>query len=241
MDYSISYHPISEEQMKIWYFDVFEDLGTASELSVRIPTEQVKNNSLSSLETFYKEKYIEMIKRSRNLDYEDFNKWHGYFLAIVQGFFDKFFFVQGAALSAIHDMAFHKKYITNWEDVIPSDYIEDLHYSSKLNGEFSAGVYLSATQVAMLLNDYENDDYIKDLLDEQFEGQKITVFLASLKYAKENNQGLLEASRVIEQSEQVFEEPSCYSNIFNCDVMSAAVYTTELAAHYDSIYKGTGE
>jgi len=39
----------------------------------------------------------------------------------------------------------------------------------------------------------------------------------------------------------VFEEPSCYSNLFNCDVMSAAVYTTELAEHYDSIYKGTGE
>jgi len=241
MNYSVSYHPISEEQMNTWYFDVFNDLGEAEDLTVRIPKEQLKENSQKALESFYKEKYIEMMKRSRNLDYGDFNKWHGYFLAIVQGFFEKFYFVQGSAVSAIHDMAFKHKYFTPWDKVIASDYIEDLTFDSTLNGEFSAGAYISASQVKALLEDYENDEYIKDLLQEQFPKQRIEVFLAALKSASQNNQGVLEASRVIEQSEGVFEEPSCYSNLFNCDVMSAAVYTTELAEHYDSIYKGTGE
>jgi len=239
MNFSVSYHPISPEQMNTWYFDVFEDLGEAEDLTVRIPKEQLKENSQKSLEEFYKEKYLEMLKRSRNLDYGDFNKWHGYFLAIVQGFFEKFYFVQGCSVSAIHDMAFKHKYLTPWDKVIPSDYIEDLTFDSTLNGEFSAGAYISPTQVKELLHDYENDEYIKDLLEGQFEKQKIEVFLAALRYASQNDQGVLEASRVIEQSDGVFEEPSCYSNLFNCDVMSAAVYTSELAEQYDAIYKGT--
>ena len=78
-------------------------------------------------------------------------------------------------------------------------------------------------------------------MNEQFEGRKVEVILAALKYASENNQGLLEAAKVIDQSDQIFEEPECFSNVFNCDVMSAAVYTSDLAAHYDEIYKGTGD
>ena len=241
MDYSVSYHPISTEQMREWYFDVFEDMGMAETLKLRIPKEQLKDHKLEALETYYMDKYKDMIKRSRNLEYDSFNKWHGYFIAIVQGFFEKFYFVQGSAVSAIHDPEFHKTYITAWEEVVPSDYIEDLRSSTRLEGVFSAGAYMSAEQVKKLLNDYENDDYIKELLNEQFNGQKIDVFLAALKYASQNNQGLLEAAKVIEQSDQVFQEPSCYSNIFNCDVISAAVYTTDLAKHFDDIYKGTSE
>ena len=241
MDYSISYHPISKEQMQEWYFDVFEDLGAANELTLRIPKEQQKDHTLEALEEHYNAKYVEMIKRSRDLDYTSFNKWHAYFIAIIQGFFEKFYFVQGTAISAILDEEFHTKYVTPWEDVVPSEYTEDLHVSSKLEGEFSGGAYMSPEQVKLLLNDYEHDAHIKELLENQFSGQKIVVFVAALKYASENNQGLVEAARIIEQSEQVFEEPSCYSNLFNCDVISAAVYTTELAAHYDAIYKGLGD
>ena len=241
MDLSISYHPISKEQMQEWYFDVFEDMGAANDLKVRIPKEQLKNHKLEDVETYYQDKYKEMIKRSRELDYDDFNKWHGYFLAIVQGFFEKFYFVQGAAISSIIDPEFHSTYVTAWQDVIPSDYIEDLQVHNKLQGAFSAGAYMSPEQVKQLLNDYKNDSFIKDLLEGQFEGKKIDVFLAALEYASKNNQGLIEATKVIEQNTELFEEPSCFSNSFNCDVISAAVYTTELAAHYDEIYKGTGD
>jgi len=241
MDYSISYHPISEAQMRTWYYDVFEDIGSANDLTLRIPKEQLKNHTLEEVEAYYKNKFTTIIKRSRDLDYGNFNKWHAYFIAIAQGFFEKFYFVQGSALSSILDKAFHETYITNWADVTPSEYIEDLQYTNKVDGAFSGGVYLSAQNVKKLLHDYENDPEIKDLLKDQFEGQKIDVLLAALKYASQNDQGLLEAAKVITQSDQVFEEPSCFSNVFNCDVMSAAIYTTELAAHYDAIYKGTGE
>ncbi|MDQ7085874.1 MAG: hypothetical protein Q9M36_13625 [Sulfurovum sp.] len=241
MDLSVSYHPISQEQMREWYFDAFEDLGVAQSLSVTIPEQQLRKNSREELEVYYHKKYIDMIKRSRDLDYGNFNKWHGYFIAIVQGFFDKFYFVHGCALSSIHDLEFKKTYITPWEHVVPQEYLEDLDVDSTLNGAYSAGAYISDIQVKQLLHDYENDGFIKELLEEQFTGRKIEVFLAALKYASKNNQGLLEASKVIEQSAELFEEPFCYSNLFNCDVMSAAVYTSELAEHYDAIYKGTGE
>ena len=241
MDLSISYHPISKEQMREWYFDVFEDMGAANDLKVHIPQEQLKNHKLEEVETYYQDKYLGMIKRSRDLDYDDFNKWHAYFIAIVQGFFEKFYFVHGSSISSIIDNDFHKTYVTSWEDVVPEDYIEGLYSSNKLQGPFSGGAYMSAEQVKQLLNDYENDSFIKELLEEQFEGRKIEVLLAALKYASENNQGLLEAAKVIHQSEELFEEPECFSNSFNCDVISAAVYTSDLAAHYDEIYKGSGD
>ena len=241
MDFSISYHPISEEQMKTWYFDAFEDIGVCNTLEQRIPQKQLKEHSREEVEAYYKDKYKTIIQRSRELEYDSFNKWHGYFIAIAQGFFENFYFVQGSALSSIIDPEFHKIYVSNWEDVIPSDYIEDLQVSNKLEGPYSAGVYLNAQNVKKLLNDYKNDSVIKELLDEQFVGAKIEVLLAALTYASKNNQGLLEASKVIEQKEELFEEPACFSNVFNCDVMSAAVYTSDLAAQFDAIYKGTGE
>lgn len=241
MDLSVSYHPITKEQMKEWYFDVFEDLGAANDLKVRIPKEQLKDNDLSELETYYKEKYLSMVKRSRELDYVDFNMWHGYFIAIVQGFFEKFFFIHGAAISAVHDVSFKKTYFTAWEEVIPQEYLDGLSVSSQLNGAFNAGAYMSPEQVKQLLADYATDSEVKEVLEDQFEGKKIEVFLAALKYASENNQGLIEATKIVEPGEELFDEPECYSNLFNCDVISAAVYTTELAAHYDAIYQGTGD
>ena len=241
MDFTVSYHPITTEQMREWYFDVYEDLGAATDLKVRIPKEQLKDNDLAELETYYKDKYMEMITRSRELDYDNFNKWHGYFLAIIQGFFEKFYFVQGSALSSVIDKEFAKSYFTPWREVIEADYIEDLAVNSKLNGPFSAGAYMSPAQVKQLLNDYENDAYIKELLEEQFVGKRVEVLVASLKYASENNQGMIEATTVITPGEELFEEPECYSNLFNCDVISAAVFTTDLAAHYDNIYKGLGD
>jgi len=241
MDFSISYHPISEEQMKQWYFDAFEDIGVCNTLEQKIPEKQLKNHSREEVETYYKDKYKTIIQRSRELDYDNFNKWHGYFIAIAQGFFENFYFVQGSALSSIIDPEFHKTYVSDWKDIVPSEYIEDLQVSNKLEGPFSSGVYINAQNVKKLLSDYNNDNELKEILDEQFEGRKIEVLLAALEYANKNNQGLLEASKVIEQKEELFEEPACFSNVFNCDVMSAAVYTSDLAAHFDSIYKGTGE
>ena len=241
MDLSVSYHPITKEQMREWYFDTFEDIGTANSLELRIPKEQLKNHKLEDVEAYYKDKYVTIMKRSRELDYDNFNQWHAYFIAIAQGFFEKFYFIHGSAISSIIDREFHNTYVTAWEDVIPSDYIEGLYASKKLDGPFSAGAYISPEQVKKLLNDYNNDSELKEIIDEQFEGRKVEVFLAALKYASENNQGLLEATKVIEQSSELFEEPSCFSNVFNCDVLSAAVYTSDLAAHYDEIYKGTGD
>ena len=241
MDFSVSYHPITKEQMQQWYFDAFEDIGVCNTLEQKIPEKQLKKHTKEEVVAYYQDKYRTIIERSRELDYDNFNKWHAYFIAISQGFFETFYFVQGAAISGILDAEFHQTYVTDWADVVPSDYIEDLQYTNKLQDAYSGGAFISPEQVKQLLHDYKNDAFIKETLEEQFTGRKIEVFLAALNYASKNDQGLLEATKVIDQKSELFEEPECFSNVFNCDVMSAAVYTSELAAHFDSIYKGTGE
>jgi len=241
MDFSVSYHPITKEQIQQWYFDAFEDLGVCNTLEQKIPKKQLKKHTKEEVVAYYKDKYRTIIERSRELDYDNFNKWHAYFIAISQGFFETFYFVQGAAISGILDTEFHQTYVTDWAEVVPPEYIEDLHYTNKLQDAYSGGVFISPEQVKKLLHDYEHDAFIKETLEEQFTGRKIEVFLAALNYASKNDQGLLEATKVIDQKSELFEEPECFSNVFNCDVMSAAVYTSELAAHFDAIYKGTGE
>lgn len=241
MDFSVSYHPITKEQMREWYFDAFEDIGVCNTLEQKIPEKQLKKHTKEEVVSYYKNKYKTIIERSRELDYDNFNKWHAYFIAISQGFFETFYFVQGAAISGILDAEFHETYVSDWADVAPAEYIEDLQYTNKLQDAYSGGVFISPEQVKKLLHDYKNDAFIKETLEEQFTGSKIEVFLAALNYASKNDQGLLEATKVIDQKTELFEEPECFSNVFNCDVMSAAVYTSELAAQFDAIYKGTGE
>lgn len=241
MDFSVSYHPITKEQMREWYFNAFEDIGVCNTLEQKIPEKQLKKHTKEEVVSYYKNKYKTIIERSRELDYDNFNKWHAYFIAISQGFFETFYFVQGAAISGILDAEFHETYVSDWADVAPAEYIEDLQYTNKLQDAYSGGVFISPEQVKKLLHDYKNDAFIKETLEEQFTGSKIEVFLAALNYASKNDQGLLEATKVIDQKTELFEEPECFSNVFNCDVMSAAVYTSELAAHFDAIYKGTGE
>ncbi len=240
MDFSVSYHPISKTQMHTWYFDAFEDIGVCNTLKQRISQRQCKEHTQEEVQAYYKNKYKTVIEHSRALDYDNFNKWHAYFIAISQGFFETFFFVQGSAISGIIDTQFHQTYVSDWTDIVPSAYIENLHYTNKLQGAFSGGAYLSYEQVEKLLHDYKNDPAIKEILEEQFPGKKIEVFVAALQYASQNHQGLLEATKVIEQKPELFEEPECFSNVFNCDVTSAAVYTAELAEHFEKIYKGTG-
>ena len=78
-------------------------------------------------------------------------------------------------------------------------------------------MYIPADKVVELLHDYENDSDIKKELDNIFSHDRITVFLKALRYAKEKNVGILEATEVMEPNPVDLNESSCYSNLFNCD------------------------
>lgn len=205
MGWDISYHPISEKQMNHWYFDVLDDPSLVKKLSAEHKIEEV-----------YQDKYAQTIEAGLDVDEDDiFDETHGYYVAVVQGFFDTFFYTRGSALS-FSEEGLLQTYFKSWDDIVPEEKLtHEVHHEIRDN--YSSGVYIPADKVVELLDDYENDNDIKNELDNLFSHERIKVFLKALRYAKERNLGILEATEVMEPNPMDLNESGCYSNLYNCD------------------------
>jgi len=212
MGWDISYHPISENQIKEWYFDVLENQDLINTLSAE-----------NGIEDFYKDKYSETIKTGLETTSEDiFDKHHGYFIAVVQGFFQSYFYTRGSALSFSESSLLHK-YFKAWEEIVPKNKLTK-EINNQIIENYCSGVYISKEKVAELLNDYKTDPEIKQELNHLFSHDRINIFLKALNFAKDNELGLLEATEVVEPNPIDLNESSCYSNLFNCDPEGALLY-----------------
>ncbi|TPN85194.1 hypothetical protein [Aquimarina algicola] len=212
MGWDISYHPISEEQINTWYFDVLHDPNLIDELSIKY-----------KIEDFYKEKYKETINVGSETKNDDiFDKSHGYYIAVVQGFFQKFFYTRGAALSFSENLSL-QKYFKKWSEIVPNEKLTQ-NVTNQIIENYCSGVYIPNHKVVELINDYKNNPEIREELDTLFSHNRITIFLKALAFAKDHNLGILEATEVIEPNPMDLNKSSCYSNLFNCDPEGAILY-----------------
>ena len=213
MGFDISYHPISEQEIQSWYFDVLEDESSIKKLAQE-----------HDVDEFYVEKYIntiEVAKATAPTDY--FDKTHGYYIAVIQGFFRTYFYTRGTAFSFfIQDKPQFKAYTTPWEDILNVKVPNPI--ANTLVENYSSGIYINANQVVALLSDYQTKEEVKRELDDFYSHNRINVFLKALTYAKEHNLGLLEATEVVEPNPMNLNESTCYSNLFHCDTEGALLY-----------------
>ncbi len=214
MGYDISYHPISEQQIETWYFDLLKNPEKIEEVS-----------AVHQLEDFYKTKYQDTLNAGRETDKNDyFVKTHGFFIAVVQGFFEKYFYVRGGALSFSkndHLSGYYKQ----WNEFVQHEFLTN-NIENRLVENYCSGVFIPAEKVAQLLVDYHNNPTIKAELDMLFSDNRIAVFLNALQYAKDRNLGLLEATEVVEPQPFDLNESKSYSNLFNCDKEGPLLYQT---------------
>ena len=90
------------------------------------------------------------------------------------------------------------------------------------------GVYISAEGVTDLLRDIDLKEPIVGLLDKYFSHNRLGVFIKALKFAAENNMGLIEAAEVIVPDPMDLNKGTvCYSNLLNCDPEGAFLYQDE--------------
>lgn len=213
MGYDISYHPISEDEIQEWYFDVLSNPSNLTDLA-----------AINNFDQVDKEKYFHTISVAMDTKPTDnFDKTHGYFIAVIQGFYRKYFYTRGSAFSfLIEDLPYFKNYTKTWDKIL-SFKIEN-PVSNKIKMNYSSGVYIPADQVIALLNDYENNPKIKSELDRFFSDKRIEVFLSALKHSKEIGAGLLEATEVVEPNPFEMEKSISYSNLFNCDKEGVYLY-----------------
>ncbi len=229
MGFDITYHPIKEREIQEWYFDGLKNENTVNE--------QAKKHEI---EDVYKEMYQEVISAGKNIKPDErFDNSHGFFIAIVHGFFRKHFYLRGSAFSfLIEREPIFEKYTKKWEDIVPFEIKNPVE--NRISQNYCSGVFISAEQVEQLLNDYETDEKIRLALDDFYSDGHISVFLKALQSAKEHKAGLLEATEVVEPNLFDLSETTSYSNLNNCDPEGAYLYQKVALQQIEEIEKKQG-
>ena len=82
MGYDVSFHPISPEEMREWYFAPLTWIQQGQEEKVLALAAQ------HGMEDFYAEKYLNTLRVGAETESNElFDKSHGFYIAVVQGFF----------------------------------------------------------------------------------------------------------------------------------------------------------
>ena len=115
MGYDITFHPISEAQMDAWYFSLLDSLAKGDTSRLEAVAEE------AGMDPFYINKYRDLMKYAAGTPpSERFETTHGFYMAVVQGFFRKHYYVRGTAVSFMaEEYPMMERYITPWKDILP--------------------------------------------------------------------------------------------------------------------------
>lgn len=225
MGFDVSYHPINEDEIQSWYFDALEDKNIINDLAIKF-----------NIHDFYKERYQEFIQKVKGDSSAVFDLSHGFNIAVVQGFVRKYFYTRGSAFSFLLDeYPEFKEYTKPWQDILKTNF--DSVINNRITENYSSGVFIPNEKVEKLLNDYKNNQNIKNILDTHYSHKRIYVFLNALEFAKEYKVGLLEATDVIIPNPLDLNNSTCSSNLFNCDVEGALLYQEAALEQLDEAIK----
>lgn len=94
MGYDVSFHPISPEEMREWYFTPLTWIQQGQEEKVLALAAQY------GMEDFYAEKYLNTLRVGAETESNElFDKSHGFYIAVIQGFFRDYYYTRGSAFS----------------------------------------------------------------------------------------------------------------------------------------------
>lgn len=229
MGYDVTYHPISPEQMRLWYVT---SLG--SDAHAELICDQ------AGIQDLYKQKFLEYLPEFRaNTEdgTESFDKTHAFYLAVTQGFFAKYHYVRGAMLSQLGDVI--APYTEPWTQVLP-ELVGDMPCENRIVENYSGGVYVPPAQVERLLEDRHTDPALQAALERVFPGEHLGILLTALHDANEVGLGLLEATDLIEPNPLDLQSTHCLSNLFNCDTAGPLLYQRTAQAQLAALEVANG-
>lgn len=229
MGFDISYHPIKEEEIEDWYFAQFEDIADKNFQKA----DQLARDS--GMEDFYWQKYKDTLAIGVDTEPDDaFDKSHGYYIAVIQGFFRPYFYIRGAAFSFFLEE--HPSYITytrSWQEILKYNF--DNPIRNRISENYSSGVFIPYEQVEKLYQDFNSDGKIKKDIRNFYSHGRLDIFLQAIDYCREHKLGLLEATEVVEPNPMDLNASPCYSNLFNCDLKGPMLYRDTALAQISEI------
>lgn len=218
MGYDVSFHPISPEEMQEWYFTPLTWIQQGQEEKVLALAAQY------GIEDFYAEKYLDTLRVGAETESNElFDKSHGFYIAVIQGFFRDYYYTRGSAFSfLLEEKPDYARYFTPWAQVVPTAFPNPAE--NRIVENYCSGVYLSPDQVMQLLKDMEQDPKVCEDLERIWSNGQIAVLKKSLSAAAELGVGLLEATEVVEPNPIYPNESSSYSNLYHCDRNGVYLY-----------------
>lgn len=218
MGYDVSFHPISPDEIQEWYFTPLTWIQQGQEEKVLALAAQY------GIEDFYAEKYLDTLRVGAETESNElFDKSHGFYIAVIQGFFREYYYTRGSAFSFLaEEKPDYARYFTPWAQVVPTAFPNPAE--NRIVENYCSGVYLSPDQVMQLLKDMEQDPKVCEDLERIWSNGQIAVLKKSLSAAAELGVGLLEATEVVEPNPIYPNESSSYSNLYHCDRNGVYLY-----------------
>ena len=211
MGYDVSFHPISPEEMREWYFTPLTWIQQGQEEKVLALATQY------GIDDFYAEKYLDTLRVGAETESNElFDKSHGFYIAVIQGFFRDYYYTRGSAFSFLaEEKPEYGRYFTSWDQVTPVSFPNPMQ--NRIIENYCSGVYLSPNQVMQLLKDMEQDPKVCEDLERIWSNGQIAVLKKALSAAAELGAGLLEATEVVEPNPISPNESTSYSNLYTLE------------------------
>lgn len=193
------------------------------------------------MEDFYAEKYLNTLRAGAETEADElFDKSHGFYIAVIQGFFRDYYYTRGSAFSfLVEEKPEYRRYFTPWTQVAPPALPNPAE--NQIIENYSSGVYLSPEQVTQLLKDMEQDPKVLEDLEGRWSNGQLAVLKKALSAAAKSGVGLLEATEVVEPNPISPNESTSYSNLYHCDRDGVYLYIDAVSGQLaDAIGKNEG-
>ncbi len=152
MGYDVSFHPISPEEIQEWYFTPLTLVQQGQEEKVLTLAAQ------HGIEDFYAEKYLNTLRvGTETAPDELFDKSHGFYIAVIQGFFRDYYYTRGSGFSFLaEEKPEYVRYFTPWKQIVDKSHG---FYIAVIQGFFRDYYYTRGSGFSFLAE--EKPEYVR--------------------------------------------------------------------------------
>jgi hypothetical protein len=214
MGWDVSYHPIREQEVLDFYFQVLEQPEKINDVLQEF---NLGEAAVRKLYPVYETGY------SITAD-EPFNQTHGFFIAVVFGICRKYWYTRGASFSFLLEKSpDFASYCKPWKSFIPEQF-QGYIISDDITANYCSGCILSHADLIRFRADVQRHDDLNQVLQEVFSHGRLPVFMKAVDYAIEHQFDLLEATDVVVPDPFDLSKTETHSDFANCDLEGILLY-----------------
>ena len=210
MGYDVSFHRFHQRKCGNGIYSLNLDTAGTGGKSAGLAAQH-------GMEDFYTEKYLNTLRVGAETESNElFDKSHGFYIAVVQGFFRDYYYTRGSGFSfLLEEKPEYARYFTPWAQVAPTAFPNPAE--NQIIENYCSGVYLSPKQVVQLLRDLEQMPKVLEDLEGLWRDGQFAVLKRPSLPRRKLGVGLLEATEVVEPNPISPNESTSYSNLYHCD------------------------